>query len=80
MGTNRRVTRAATLAGAVLAAGMAATGVASAATVQSAPAVGVHARITSVDQLKAGIQQAVAGERALGSPDLSTGPAGFFQN
>jgi len=54
--------------------------VASAATVQSAPAVGVHARITSVDQLKAGIQQAVAGERALGSPDLSTGPAGFFQN
>jgi hypothetical protein len=80
MGTSRRTTRAATLAGVVLAAGMAATGVASAEGVHSAPDTAGHARITSVAQLKAGIQQAVAAERALGSPDLSIGPSGYFLN
>lgn len=80
MGTNRRTTRAATLAGVILAAGLATTGVASAEGVHSAPTAGGHPRITSVEQLKAGIQQAVAGERALGSPQLGTGPVGYLQN
>jgi carbon monoxide dehydrogenase subunit G len=80
MGTNRRTTRAATLAGVILAAGIATTGVASAEGAHSATTAGTHQRITSAAQLQAGIQLAVAGERALGPALLGTGPVGFLEN
>jgi hexokinase len=73
---SKRGARAATAVGVIIAAGIAGTGVASA---EAAPAAahGTAQRITSMAQLREGIQQAVTAERSSVAPDLATRPVGL---
>ncbi|QMU77165.1 hypothetical protein GXW83_17080 [Streptacidiphilus sp. PB12-B1b] len=74
---SKRGARAATAVGVIIAAGIAGTGVASAETAPAATHRAAQTRITSIAQLKEGIQQAVTAERSNAAPQLATHPVGL---